>query len=317
MLAFARKSGGVFALADLNTMVREAITMMRAPLGPRITLEMALDESLPSILIDAAQVDRIIINLITNARDALPHGGRIVVSTGRITETASVPCLEGLPQREYAYLQVSDNGIGMTEETRSRIFEPFFTTKAKGKGTGLGMPVVYGVMQMHNGAIDVRSAVGRGTSIELYFPLITEEENPLVRQPVAVSKPTRGTETLLVVDDEPDVVSFLRFMLEAEGYRVLTAGNAEEALALFGQHRDEIQLLFSDLGLPTLSGYDLSEILQRLRPGLKSVLGSGYADTEVKEHLHDTGFIAKPYAPQNVLATIRAALDEAPVSKVV
>jgi signal transduction histidine kinase len=315
MLAFARQSGGVFALADFNQLVREAAGMMRAPLGPRISLEMALDQALPPLLVDTGQIERIIINLIANARDALPHGGRIVVSTGQVTESSSVPCLERLPKRDYAYLQVSDNGTGMTEETRCRIFEPFFTTKAKGKGTGLGMPVVYGVMQMHSGAIEVTSAVGKGTSVELYFPLITEEDQPPARRPVEAPKATRGTETLLVVDDEPEVLSFLRLVLEAEGYRVLTAGNAEEALALFGQHRDDIQLLFSDLGLPTLSGYDLSEILQRLRPGLKCVLGSGYADTEVKEHLHDAGFLAKPYAPETVLATIRAALDESPAAK--
>ncbi len=309
MLAFARQSGGVFNLNDFSALVREAVEMMRAPLGPRIQLETALDQSLPPLLLDSGQVERILVNLITNARDALPHGGRIVVSTGRINEPATVPCLQGLPMREYAYLQVSDNGTGMTEETRRRIFEPFFTTKAKGKGTGLGMPVVYGVMQMHNGTIDIRSEVGKGTSVELYFPLITEEAHPQVRPPAAAPRDTRGHETLLVVDDEPEVLSFLRIMLEAEGYHVLTAANAEEALALYGQHRDEIQLLFSDLGLPTLSGYDLSEILQRLRPGLKCVLGSGYADTEVKEHLHDTRFIAKPYAPENVLVTIRAVLD--------
>ena len=315
MLAFARKSGGIFTMADFNNMVRESAEMMRAPLGPRIGLELALDEGLPLILVDTGQIERIIINLITNARDALPSGGRIVVSTGRVTDSATVPCLEALPMREYAYLQVTDDGAGMTEETRSRIFEPFFTTKAKGKGTGLGMPVVYGVMQMHNGAIEVTSAPGQGTTVELYFPLITEAEHPQVRRPAEAPKATRGTETLLVVDDEPDVLSFLRLMLEAQGYRVLTAANAEEALALFGQHRDEIQLLFSDLGLPTLSGYDLSEILQRLRPGLKCVLGSGYADTEVKDHLHDAGFIAKPYAPENVLAIIRGALDESSVAK--
>jgi two-component system cell cycle sensor histidine kinase/response regulator CckA len=312
MLAFARESGGIFALADFNHMVRESAGMMRAPLGPRISLELALDESLPPILVDTGQVERIIINLIANARDALPHGGRIVVSTGRVTESSAVPCLKGLPLREYAYLQVTDNGTGMTEETRSRIFEPFFTTKARGSGTGLGLPVVYGVMQMHHGAIEVTSAPGQGTTVELYFPLITAEENPRVHQPPAAPRATRGSETLLVVDDEPDVLSFLRLMLEAEGYRVLTAANAEEALALFGKHRDEIQLLFSDLGLPTLSGYDLSEILQRLRPGMKCVLGSGYADAEVREHLHDAGFIAKPYTPETTLATIRAALDDAP-----
>ena len=313
MLAFARQSGGVFVQTDFNGLVREAARMMRAPLGPRITLELALDESLPSILVDTGQVERIIINLIANARDALPHGGRIVVSTGRITDSSAVPCLERLPRCDYAYLQVTDNGTGMSEEVRSRIFEPFFTTKPKGKGTGLGLPVVYGVMQMHHGCIDVISTPGRGTSVELYFPLVTQEDAPREPQPAATPLVTRGTETLLVVDDEPDVLSFLRLLFEAEGYRVLTAGGAEEALALFGQHREEIQLLFSDLGLPTLSGYDLSEILQRLRPGLKCVLGSGYADTEVREHLNDTGFIAKPYGAETVLATIRAALDDVPL----
>jgi two-component system cell cycle sensor histidine kinase/response regulator CckA len=314
MLAFARKSEGIFSLADFNKLVRDAAEMFREPVAAlNVRLELALDASLPQFVVDTGQVERIVINLITNARDAMPDGGRIVLSTGRVQDCSTVPCLAGMPVREYAYLQVSDDGAGMDEATRNRIFEPFFTTKAKGKGTGLGMPVVYGVMQMHHGTIDVTSVPGQGTTIALYFPIVAEEEGTAKARRVAPTKIRGNNETLLVVDDEPDVLSFLRVMLEAEGYRVLAASNAEEALEVFHAHRNEIKLLFSDLGLPTMSGYELGELLHQQRPGFRTLLGSGYADSEIREQLEGNPymtFVSKPYSPDEVLMAISSALDQ-------
>jgi two-component system cell cycle sensor histidine kinase/response regulator CckA len=313
ILAFARKSDGTFTMTDFNRLVRDLISMLREAMSRNVTFQLELDENLPHIMADAAQIERVVINLVTNASDAMPRGGPIVVATQWLPGRGDIPCLSELPDQEYLLLRVTDSGMGMNEETRRHIFEPFFTTKPKGKGTGLGMPVVYGLMQMHRGAIDVASEPGKGTAISLYFPVVTEESKPDVNKTSSKPQEMRGTETLLVVDDEPDVISFLRLMLEAHGYRVLTAAHSEEALTLFHEHRDEIKLLFSDLGLPTLNGFDLSELLQRLKPGLKTLLASGYADSQFKSRLEEpmaVGFISKPYSPDTVLRAIRATLDE-------
>jgi signal transduction histidine kinase len=313
ILAFARKSDGTFTMTDINRLIHDLVSMLREAMSRNITFQFELDEHLPHIVADAAQIERVIINLVTNASDAMPQGGPIVLATQRIASRADVPCLSELPEQEYLLLRVSDTGTGMDEETRRHIFEPFFTTKPKGKGTGLGMPVVYGLMQMHGGAIDVASEPGKGTAISLYFPVVTEELAPAVKKTPATPAQMRGTETLLVVDDEPDVISFLRILLESNGYRVLTAANSEEALTLFHEHREEIKLLFSDLGLPTLNGFDLSELLQRLKPGLKTLLASGYADSQFKSRLNEpteVGFISKPYSSDTVLRAIRTTLDE-------
>jgi signal transduction histidine kinase len=311
ILAFARKSEGTFAPTDFNRLLKDLVLMLREAMSRNITFEFDLDEQLPVIMADAAQIERVIINLVTNAGDAMAKGGRIIFTTARVKDLETVPCLAGLTDREYLVLRVTDTGSGMDEETRRHIFEPFFTTKPKGKGTGLGMPVVYGLMQLHRGAIDVASEPGKGTAISLYFPVVAPPVTLDAKLSAAKPAVLRGTETLLVVDDEPDVVAFLRLLLEANGYRVLAAGNAEEALALFQEHRDEIKLLFSDLGLPTLSGYDLSELLQRLKPGLKTLLASGYADSRFNNNQHENiaGFISKPYSTETVLSVIRTTLD--------
>jgi two-component system cell cycle sensor histidine kinase/response regulator CckA len=313
MLAFAHKSEGIFSPTDFNQLVRLLTDMLRETVSRNLRFEFRLDETLPVVMADGPQIERVVINLVNNARDAMPNGGCITFSTERITESTSVPCLADLPRQEYLLLSVADNGTGMDEATRRRIFEPFFTTKARGKGTGLGMPVVYGLMQMHHGTIDVTSQPNQGTTVRLYFPIVTKCPEPPKQEAAPSTTRSGGTETLLVVDDEPDVISFLRLLLESEGYKVLAAENAEEATAIFKEHRDEISLLFSDLGLPTASGFELAKTLQRLKPGLKSLLASGYADAEFKQQLQrhpSTAFISKPYSPEVVLAAIRAALDE-------
>jgi signal transduction histidine kinase len=312
ILAFARKIDGIFAPTDFNRLVRDLAAMLREAMSRNVHFKFKLDERLPVILADAAQIERVIINLVTNASDAMPKGGTITFTTERIADREPVPCLSSLSDPEFLVLRVTDTGMGMDEETRRHIFEPFFTTKPKGKGTGLGMPVVYGVMQLHRGAIDVVSEPGRGTTISLYFPVVIPVATPADKAGSSRPVELRGNETLLVIDDEPDVVAFLRLMLEAKGYRVLTAGNAEEALAHFHEHQDEIKLLFTDLGLPTLSGYDLAQLLQQLKPDLKTLLASGYADSQYNyQGEKAVGFISKPYSPGAVLLAIREALDAA------
>jgi two-component system, cell cycle sensor histidine kinase and response regulator CckA len=311
MLAFARKSEGTFAYTDVNLLLQHVAAMLKEAMPRNISFEFQLDGTLPEILGDSGQIERVVINLCTNARDAMPRGGKIIFATEWFNgDPLSHEPTGGEP---YLLLRVTDTGVGMDETTREHIFEPFFTTKPKGKGTGLGLPVVYGLMQSHGGAVDVSSELGKGTSISLYFPLHTNGRLPHQTQKLPeIPRATKGSETILVIDDEPDVVAFLKVMLAAHGYRVLAAGNAEEALELFQAHQDEIDLLFSDFGLPTLDGFELSRLLRSLKPGLKTVLASGYAES-IRAKMIDPGvsaFVSKPYTAEAVLHAIRAAMEK-------
>ena len=207
----------------------------------------------------------------------------------------------------------------MDEATRQRIFEPFFTTKAEGKGTGLGMPVVYGLMQSHNGVIDIQSELGKGTSISAHFPI----PDNLTSLPVRTSRRNRSRRwrawrPMLIVDDEVDVIYFLEIILQSHGYRVLSAHTAEEALAVFQAGAGKIQLVFSDIGLPGSSmALVFCSAVRKLRPGVKTILASGYVDAAIKTRMVEQGidgFISKPYDVTSLLQTLRATLDKEPVT---
>jgi two-component system cell cycle sensor histidine kinase/response regulator CckA len=312
LLAFARKSDGSFVSTDINQRIREIGAMLRETFPRNIEFEFQLDETLPKILADPGQVERVLVNLATNARDAMPNGGKITFATSKTQEGEFSLHSPAAASRDYLCLQVIDTGIGMDEATRRHIFEPFFTTKAKGKGTGLGMPVVYGLMQTHNGRVDVWSEPGKGTRISLFFPIPAGDMPQVQAQTLDSPKMVGGTETVLVVDDEPDVSSLLEVILQANGYHVLSAGSAEQALDIFQAHRDEIDLLFSDLGLPKLDGFELSERLRELKPGLKTIIASGYTDGSIKTRMAEReidGFVQKPYNIGTLLQTIRSILD--------
>jgi len=312
LLAFARKSDGSFTSTAINQRVREVAMMLRPTMPPNITIELELEEGLPEIHADAGQIERVLINLSTNARDAMPQGGRIIFATGKVRGD-DAPLHTGPGAEQYLRLRVSDTGSGMDEATRQRIFEPFFTTKPRGKGTGLGMPVVYGLMQSHGGLVDVRSKLGEGTSISLFFPIPTgplpHEKERALESPKAV----KGTETVLVVDDEPDVRYFVETVLHLHGYRVLSAGNAETALAQLPVAAGEVHLLFSDVGLPTLDGFELNRRVRVFYPGVKTILCSGYTDAKLKTRMAKEeidGFVPKPYDAGGLLQAIRAVLDK-------
>jgi signal transduction histidine kinase len=312
LLAFARKSDGDFTSTALNQRVREIASMLRPALPQNIAFELRLEEDLPEVCADPGQVERVLINLATNARDAMPDGGKITFSTSLLRGDAVPPG----PDREagdYLCLCVADIGCGMDEATRQRIFEPFFTTKPIGKGTGLGMPVVYGLMQSHNGFIDVKSAPGGGTSISLFFPVPAQP--PLHRTEHAPETPqsVEGTETVLIVDDEPDVRHFLEMILTSHGYRVLAARDGATALEMIDSSQGEIHLLFSDVGLPNIDGFELSRRARKIQPRLKTILCSGYSDGRLKGKMAEEGidgFIAKPYETKALLQTIRSVLDQ-------
>lgn len=310
LLTFARKSDGAFTSTDINQRVRETVSMLRSALAQNIAFDLQLEEGLPEIHADPGQVERVLINLSTNARDAMPDGGKITFSTSRV-RNEDIPLSNGQAAEEYLRLSVTDTGCGMDEATRQHIFEPFFTTKPRGKGTGLGMPVVYGLMQSHNGFIDVRSEPGMGTSISLFFPVPKEPLAQLVERPRDAPKSVEGTETVLIVDDEPDVRCFLEVILKSHGYHVLSARNAETAFDMLPS--GEIHLLLSDVGLPTIDGFELSRRLRKIQPRLKTILCSGYPDGSLKTKLAEEAidaFIAKPYNMNELLQVIRATLDQ-------
>jgi two-component system cell cycle sensor histidine kinase/response regulator CckA len=310
LLAFARKSEGTFSSTSINQRVQEVAAMLRPALPQNIIFELQLDDNLPEISADAGQIERVLINLSTNARDAMPNGGKIVFSTS-LARTDELPLHAGAGAERYLCLRVSDNGSGMDEETRQRIFEPFFTTKPRGKGTGLGMPVVYGLMQSHGGFVDVRSKVDEGTSVSLYFPMPIRPVQHATEQPLDAVVTAGGTETVLIVDDEADVRYFVELILNLHGYRILSAGDADTALSLLAVN--EVHLIFSDVGLPKMDGFELIRRARQIHPRITTILCSGYIDAKLKGRMAEQsvdGFIPKPYDANTVLKTFRAALDK-------
>ncbi len=312
LLAFARKSEGSFTSTDMNVRVREITSMLRPAMPQNIAFELQIDDTLPEIHADQGQVERALINLCTNARDAMPQGGKLTFTTCKVpAEEAPQP--SGRESGDYLCVCVTDNGCGMDEATRQRMFEPFFTTKPRGKGTGLGMPVVYGLMQSHNGLIDVWSEVGKGTRISLFFPIPAEPRSHPVRPVPEGVQSVEGTETVLVVDDETDVRYFLEVILKAHGYNVISAWNAETALEQLPLPENEVQLLFSDIGLPGIDGFELCRRVRELQPHIKTILCSGYSDGGQKTKMveeHIDAFIPKPYNMNELLQVIRATLDK-------
>jgi CheY-like chemotaxis protein len=239
--------------------------------------------------------------------------------TGIITLSTKLASASELPQllpelgsEKYVRLTLADTGKGIDSTTREHVFEPFFTTKERGRGTGLGLPVVYGLMQAHHGYVDVKSEIGKGTAISLFFPVPKPAEPG--RPPFALySDPAlSGSETVLIVEDEDDVGFFIETMLNSHGYRILRAIDAEEALNLFEAHKDEIQLVFSDIGLPRIDGIALSQKLRKMKPGIPLILASGYPTKEFKERINELApeaFLSKPYNTPDILQTVRKTLD--------
>ena len=311
LLAFARKTEGSFAYTALNERIQEVVAMLRPALPQNIAFELHLEENLPEIYADAGQVERVLINLATNARDAMPEGGKIIFSTSKVPGDEA-PAHSGNEAKEYVCLRVTDTGCGMEQETLQRVFEPFFTTKVRGKGTGLGMPVVYGLMQSQHGLIDVRSEVGKGTTVSLFFPATTGTVSPEIERAPDAMPSVRGEETIMLVDDEPELRNLLELILTTHGYKVLSAQNAETAMQMLPRLPEKLHVLLSDVGLPTVDGFELIRRARKIQPGLKAILCSGYSDEDLKSRMAEEGidgFVSKPYKTSDLLLTVRTILD--------
>jgi PAS domain S-box-containing protein len=307
ILTFARKADVVFEPVSLNEVAAELARMFEETFPRTINIVLELDAGLPAIQADKTQVHQTILNLCVNARDAMQNGGTLTINT-RLARPSEVA---GHPPMTYACLTVGDTGTGMDEETKSRIFEPFFTTKELGKGTGLGLSVVYGIMESHHGFITIDSALGNGTRFLLYFP--GKEDIPGREEPPAAAllAESRGTETLLIVEDEDLLCELLKSSLESAGYTVLSASDGEQALSIFRSLADDIALVVTDIGLPRMSGRDLFIALRAIRPELKVIIATGYIEPEAKTELlalGACGFLQKPYLPSQVAHSVREAL---------
>jgi PAS domain S-box-containing protein len=308
ILTFARKANVVFEQVNLNEIASELGRMIEETFPRTITISLKLDPDLPFVDGDRTQLHQTLLNLCVNARDAMPAGGSLSITTERIRNRE-----QGGDQEWFARLTVADTGSGMDETTRRRIFEPFFTTKEPGRGTGLGLSVVYGIVESHRGFIAVESARGKGTKFTLDFPIPLFAEADVTAIEEGELSGTEGTETLLVVEDEGMLSELLKAALEALGYTVITASTGDQALSIYESLGDDIALVISDLGLPGMNGRDLFLKIRALRPEARVVIATGYLDPETRTELLSLGansFIQKPYLTDDVARAVREALKD-------
>lgn len=309
LLAFGRQQILRFEILDINEKARSVEKLLRRTIGEDLELVIQLAPDLRNVKVDPTSIEQVLVNLAVNARDAMPDGGRLTIETANVEVRESHPADElSPPPGSYVVLSVMDTGRGMDDETRSRAFEPFFTTKERGRGTGLGLSTVYGIVKQSDGHISVTSEVDGGTRFDVYLPQTREQVRPASKIG-EVGDAKAGPETILLVEDDERVRSLVRRVLDARGYQVLSAADGAEALEIW--HREHCDLLLSDIVMPGISGVELAETLRRQRPGLKVILMSGYADQEVAgEQINtlDTPFIGKPFRPNDLLQKVRAVL---------
>ncbi|GAB4325115.1 MAG: hypothetical protein Kow0059_20990 [Candidatus Sumerlaeia bacterium] len=311
LLLFSRKHATDRSPVDLNEIVERCAKFMRRVIGEHITLELKLSPQPLPMLADRYQIEQVLLNLATNARDAMPKGGTLSVCTrpAGIEETTIVP--GGDRPERYAMLTFSDTGIGMDEETLKHIFEPFFTTKEVGKGSGLGMSVVYGIIQHHDGFIDVSSEPGKGTTFKIYLPLSADGARRETTAPSAEVLPG-GTETVLVAEDDAALRKFTATVLARHGYTVIEAADGEEAVRKFAENSDSVRLLLFDLIMPKMNGKEAFVRIRKTRPDIRAVFLSGYAPEEVQQQIkleNAARLISKPVSPATLLKEVRNALD--------
>jgi two-component system, cell cycle sensor histidine kinase and response regulator CckA len=315
LLALNRKQVSEPKVLDLNAIIIDLEKILGRLIKEEVELVTALDPTLVNIKGDRGQMEQVIINLAINARDAMDVGGKMIIETSNVTIGQTTPRhYPVMPLGNYALLAVSDNGKGMDPETKSHVFEPFFTTKEWGKGPGMGLSTVYGIVRQSGGYIWVYSEVGKGTTFKIYFPQ-AEGSALVVDAGSSFGKALPGSETILLVEDEELLRTPIREILERQGYSVLEAGNGEEALVVARQYPGPINLLLSDIVMPGMNGRDLAGQLSRIRPDLKVLFMSGYTHNAIVHHgvlEEGLAFLEKPFTPEALAVKIRQVLRSLP-----
>ena len=314
LLAFSRKQFLNPTVININESVAGLLHMLPRLIGDHIHTDARLGTGLGFVKADASQIEQVIVNLVLNARDAMPTGGHITIQTANVTLDYDQLADEGLalPPGNYVMLAITDTGMGMDEQTRAHAFEPFFTTKPKGKGTGLGLATVYGIIDQSGGGITMDSAPGRGTSVRIYLP-VTNALPTIPERPQAGPRATAGTETLLLVEDNDAIREISARALRRRGYTVYEARNAEEAIDWAAKAERRADMLITDVIMPGLSGPNLAARLMQQNPKLRVLYMSGYTDDATEVHGTFWGgvpLLQKPFTPSQLAERVRMALDQ-------
>ncbi|OAI54089.1 hypothetical protein AYO44_15475 [Planctomycetaceae bacterium SCGC AG-212-F19] len=312
LLAYSRQQVLAPQVINLNTVVAGLERLLRRLIGEDIVLATTLAQALRRVKIDPGQIEQVLMNLAVNARDAMPQGGTLTISTANIElDEAYAWNHVDVQPGAYVRLSVADTGTGMTEEVRARVFEPFFTTKDLGKGTGLGLSTVYGIVKQSEGHIDVESAPGTGTTFHVYLPQVIEPARPTMHA-VPRTQALRGTETILLVEDDDVVRALMQTVLERHGYTVMEASHGVEALAIVESYEGPLHLLLTDVVMPHMNGRQLYAQVARLRPGLKVLYMSGYtggAIAHLGELEAEAAFLQKPFPAETLARKVREVLE--------
>ncbi len=311
LLTYSRRQPISPANLNLNRVVSDLLKLVSKVVGEHIEIRMSLSENLPAVHADSGQIEQVLMNLVINARDAMPGGGRLAIETGEEhLDEEFVRYHPHMNAGSYVVLTVSDTGVGMDSKTRERVFEPFFTTKGPSKGTGLGLAMVYGIVKQHNGFIHLYSEPGKGTTFKIYLPPVKAAPDAAV--PAGAPELRGGNETILLAEDDESVRELVEHTLTNLGYTVLPARNGREAVDVFGRNRENVSLALLDVAMPVMGGKEAFEAMYKVSPGLKVVFMSGYAaDGAHETFLLITGapFLAKPFGPGELGRKIREVLD--------
>jgi two-component system cell cycle sensor histidine kinase/response regulator CckA len=321
LLAFSRKQTMQPKTLALGEVIGELAQMLRRLVGEGITLNVEKDADLWAVHADEAQLGNAIINLVVNARDAMPSGGTVTIAThNRKVSSASALGTAIMPAGEYVEIEVTDTGVGMSKEIQSKIFDPFFTTKPVGQGTGLGLATVYGIVKQTGGFITVDSEVGGGTAFKIYLPRMRVDAGAPVLEAAAPAAPrdVTGQDTILLVEDEEAVRSFAARALRMRGYHVLEASGGEEALEIVKSGENEIHLLITDVVMPNMDGPTMVRYVKELKPDLAVIFMSGYAEEAFRrndEKAEDIHFLPKPFGLKQLAAKVKEVLSSQPAPR--
>jgi signal transduction histidine kinase len=315
LMSFSRKQVIEPRVLELNAVISNVEKMLCQLIGDDIEFCASLDPAAGHIKADAGQIEQVVMNLAVNARDAMPNGGKLAITTASVTvDKNHLKNFPGLCAGDYVVITIADTGTGMSEEVKAHLFEPFFTTKPLGKGTGLGLATCFGIVKQNNGHINVQSELGKGATFKIYFPQLplTLESSPVpIRPPAAAG----GDETVLLVEDEPAVREFAVATLREKGYAVVEAVNGEEGIRLARQHDGKIDLVLTDVVMPIMGGKEMADALRASHPGIKFLFTSGYTDDALMQHgvlRPDVKFLQKPYMTATLTRKVREVLDEDP-----